>query len=325
LKLSWRVEFHNMRQDKPYPYSIHDSFDVNQRPSKHYNGRIPANVYQNRTQIKRKEQTNMLQLGLASFNQSSLVEPNGKLAASDSDQPIVNEGTTEHISISSTSSCSASQTFSTESEVSGPSLQKSEQPKSDFRPANYKTRLCLKWEQMGECSFGDRCNFAHGRQELRHQFTSIEVSEAWRTQPQPIHTKAGSLKTRLCSKYHQFGICPYADKCKFAHGYQELASNLHCECSVGVSSPSAHQNYKTRLCMNWQDSGSCSFGDKCNFAHGHLELRGQGGGDVHGTQARPMFFCGVLGPPPLQALVPPHLACPQMCLPSMMPQLGDPF
>jgi hypothetical protein len=35
------------------------------------------------------------------------------------------------------------------------------------RPSNFKTRLCLKWQQHGECSFGNRCNFAHGSEELR--------------------------------------------------------------------------------------------------------------------------------------------------------------
>jgi hypothetical protein len=35
------------------------------------------------------------------------------------------------------------------------------------RPSNYKTRLCLNWQQHGECCFGDRCNFAHGSEQLR--------------------------------------------------------------------------------------------------------------------------------------------------------------
>ncbi len=29
-------------------------------------------------------------------------------------------------------------------------------------------------------------------------------------------------KTRLCSKYHFFGVCPYAERCNFAHGMHEL-------------------------------------------------------------------------------------------------------
>ena len=35
------------------------------------------------------------------------------------------------------------------------------------RPSYYKTRLCSSWQQHGECSFGNRCNFAHGSVELR--------------------------------------------------------------------------------------------------------------------------------------------------------------
>ena len=35
------------------------------------------------------------------------------------------------------------------------------------RPSNYKTRLCRNWQEHGECSFGDGCNFAHGSEEVR--------------------------------------------------------------------------------------------------------------------------------------------------------------
>jgi hypothetical protein len=35
------------------------------------------------------------------------------------------------------------------------------------RPSNYKTRLCRKWQEHGECSFANHCNFAHGHEELR--------------------------------------------------------------------------------------------------------------------------------------------------------------
>jgi hypothetical protein len=35
------------------------------------------------------------------------------------------------------------------------------------RPSNYKTRLCRNWQEHGECSFGDCCNFAHGSEEVR--------------------------------------------------------------------------------------------------------------------------------------------------------------
>merc|ERR1711865_489668 len=32
---------------------------------------------------------------------------------------------------------------------------------------NAKTKLCMRWAN-GECRFGDKCNFAHGENELRY-------------------------------------------------------------------------------------------------------------------------------------------------------------
>ena len=34
------------------------------------------------------------------------------------------------------------------------------------RSAFYKTRLCFKFMETGSCGYGDRCNYAHGPQEL---------------------------------------------------------------------------------------------------------------------------------------------------------------
>ncbi|KAF3794188.1 Zinc finger protein [Nymphaea thermarum] len=31
----------------------------------------------------------------------------------------------------------------------------------------YKTEMCRSWEEMGACRYGSRCQFAHGKQELR--------------------------------------------------------------------------------------------------------------------------------------------------------------
>merc|ERR1712216_1058480 len=32
---------------------------------------------------------------------------------------------------------------------------------------HFKTRMCKNYEKNGFCKFGDRCNFAHGKDELR--------------------------------------------------------------------------------------------------------------------------------------------------------------
>jgi hypothetical protein len=46
------------------------------------------------------------------------------------------------------------------------------------RPSNYKTRLCVKWQQHGECSFANHCNFAHGHEELRTGGSTAGASAA---------------------------------------------------------------------------------------------------------------------------------------------------
>jgi hypothetical protein len=46
------------------------------------------------------------------------------------------------------------------------------------RPSSYKTRLCMKWQQHGECSFANHCNFAHGHEELRTGGSTAGASAA---------------------------------------------------------------------------------------------------------------------------------------------------
>ena len=63
----------------------------------------------------------------------------------------------------------------------------------------YKTELCRPFDEHGACKYGDKCQFAHGRAELR---------------PLPRHPK---YKTDLCRTYHTTGLCPYGPRCHFIH------------------------------------------------------------------------------------------------------------
>lgn len=51
-------------------------------------------------------------------------------------------------------------------------------------------------------------------------------------------------------------ICPYGDKCNFAHGENELKSRSF-----------THPNYKTVKCRNFYMEGYCCFGARCQFIH----------------------------------------------------------
>ena len=69
--------------------------------------------------------------------------------------------------------------------------------------ARYKTELCRPFQDYGFCRYGDKCQFAHGEDDLRVL---------------PRHPK---YKTDLCRTYHTRGFCPYGSRCHFIHNLDE--------------------------------------------------------------------------------------------------------
>lgn len=72
----------------------------------------------------------------------------------------------------------------------------------------YKTELCRPFEENGSCKYGEKCQFAHGKHELRSLAR---------------HPK---YKTDLCKTYHTTGLCPYGPRCHFIHNDEERHLNL---------------------------------------------------------------------------------------------------
>lgn len=77
-------------------------------------------------------------------------------------------------------------------------------------PTRYKTELCRPFEENGTCRYGGKCQFAHGKAELRSVVR---------------HPK---YKTDLCRTFHTTGLCPYGPRCHFIHNDDERRSS---ECS----------------------------------------------------------------------------------------------
>eukprot|EP01113_Clastostelium_recurvatum_P006040 TRINITY_DN1272_c0_g1_i6.p1 TRINITY_DN1272_c0_g1~~TRINITY_DN1272_c0_g1_i6.p1 ORF type:complete len:301 (+),score=106.39 TRINITY_DN1272_c0_g1_i6:209-1111(+) len=63
----------------------------------------------------------------------------------------------------------------------------------------YKTELCRSFAETNTCRYGLKCQFAHGRDELR---------------PIIRHPK---YKTEICKTFHTTGTCPYGSRCRFIH------------------------------------------------------------------------------------------------------------
>ncbi|TPX37326.1 hypothetical protein SeMB42_g06937 [Synchytrium endobioticum] len=74
------------------------------------------------------------------------------------------------------------------------------QPLLPRRATLYKTELCRSWEETGgQCKYADKCQFAHGIDELR---------------PVDRHPR---YKTEMCRTFWEKGSCPYGKRCCFIH------------------------------------------------------------------------------------------------------------
>ena len=63
----------------------------------------------------------------------------------------------------------------------------------------YKTEICRNFKERSKCIYGDKCQFAHGRRELRDV------------------VRNSKYKTKLCQKYWLVGYCAYGPRCNFLH------------------------------------------------------------------------------------------------------------
>ena len=75
----------------------------------------------------------------------------------------------------------------------------------DFK-IKYKTELCKNYEIYGFCKFGDKCAFAHGKENLRSKVTNTTA-----------------YRTKKCTQFFEKGYCPYGNRCQFGH---QLKSNI---------------------------------------------------------------------------------------------------
>ena len=75
----------------------------------------------------------------------------------------------------------------------------------DFK-IKYKTELCKYYEINGYCKYGDKCAYAHGKENLRSKVTNTTA-----------------YRTKKCVQFYEQGYCPYGNRCQFAH---QLKSNI---------------------------------------------------------------------------------------------------
>jgi len=65
----------------------------------------------------------------------------------------------------------------------------------------FKTELCKNFSETGECPYGKKCKFAHGRDELNEKRV----------------LNKGRYKSKKCVSFHTNMVCSYGVRCLFVH------------------------------------------------------------------------------------------------------------
>ena len=74
------------------------------------------------------------------------------------------------------------------------------------------------------------------------------------------YRKDSKFKTELCSTFSESGFCPYGNKCRFAHGRDELFDR-----------PINNPNYRRIECNAFHSTGYCNYGMRCHFKHNEIK------------------------------------------------------
>ena len=110
-----------------------------------------------------------------------------------------------------------------------PTVERILNPKSSTnkqKNLKYKTTLCKHFDTPQGCSYGQKCQFAHGPNELRIQDDQLA----------PIIKNQNNIlnyKIVKCKNWERNGTCKYGSLCTFAHGNSELRNRKVNLCHIG--------------------------------------------------------------------------------------------
>merc|ERR1712223_1599981 len=138
----------------------------------------------------------------------------------------------------------------------------------------YKTSLCKNYMMGMYCQFADRCQYAHGRHELRDKPATVPPSELPEEIKKKLTEKAKNLpgyKTKLCNNFEIDNECQYADMCHYAHGEEELREETEMDKEMATAMKvKKNPFYKTIMCKSLPD---WQYKENCVYAHSEAEVR----------------------------------------------------
>lgn len=168
---------------------------------------------------------------------------------------------------------------------------------------NFKTTLCQNYMTGLYCPFADKCQYAHGKHELRAKVPFDQAPNEVKKHKLEKAKRTPGYKTKMCETFEKSGSCGYEEYCVFAHGESDLLPFDNSGApSVDKSDQNKRENntpWQKKPCRNMQMTGTCPLGSKCKFDHNL-----GGASKIVGTKT---YFCRELA---MKSCCPRGRSCP---------------
>ena len=84
--------------------------------------------------------------------------------------------------------------------------------------------MCRHYNKPQGCSYGEKCQFAHGTNELRTVESSVPqaMPQIQKKPQQKMQNNLMNYKIAKCKNWEKDGTCKYGENCTFAHGDSEI-------------------------------------------------------------------------------------------------------
>ncbi|CAD8150953.1 unnamed protein product [Paramecium pentaurelia] len=88
----------------------------------------------------------------------------------------------------------------------------------------FKTEMCKNWSMLGRCNYGNKCQFAHGQNEMINRQCNQKY------------------KSKLCRSFHQDYVCFYGARCQFIHESRSVDQiRKDCKSQTSFYQPTSNQ------------------------------------------------------------------------------------
>jgi hypothetical protein len=158
----------------------------------------------------------------------------------------------------------------------------------------FKTVLCKHFIQHGSCSYGDKCQFAHGHHELHSGSIGVNLGGIPQmestSKPNKVPPNPANFKIVKCKNWESTGNCKYGSVCTFAHGDNELRTKSENNLKISENAVNVDNNFNINNPYLMQDPAYL-------YSMFQQQLMGMNMGMGMGMGDNPMYMDNLQGYP----------------------------